>query len=236
VEQSLIQFNKIREIRHVQHATEHCSTSEHQICTLTNINITDVSCFIFPNNNFNLYLKMLTKFKKQITSLEASKKFPAFNSTKVTSHTIHYSTGGCFLGCSASIIRTMIMDVARGSETSVRFYQTTRRYNPEDSHLHIRRSDNLKPYLIHYKISPLELPMKELNSVRKFKPYCFNIHNYYPPYILNLLSVLLLLQTFRLTFCIYFCYPACTIPELIVLIKRSKKIILFIRFLELRVG
>jgi hypothetical protein len=30
------------------------------------------------------------------------------------------------------------------SETSVNVYQTTRRYNPEDSHLHTRRRENLK--------------------------------------------------------------------------------------------
>jgi hypothetical protein len=31
----------------------------------------------------------------------------------------------------------MMMEVARTSETLVNFYQTTRRYNPEDSHLHL---------------------------------------------------------------------------------------------------
>jgi hypothetical protein len=30
------------------------------------------------------------------------------------------------------------------SETSVNFFQTTRRYNPEDSHFHTRRRENLK--------------------------------------------------------------------------------------------
>jgi hypothetical protein len=34
------------------------------------------------------------------------------------------------------------------SETSVNFYQTTRRYNPEDSHLHTHRRENLKSYII----------------------------------------------------------------------------------------
>jgi hypothetical protein len=38
----------------------------------------------------------------------------------------------------ASIIMAMsdlMMEAARTSETLVNFYQTTRRYNPEDSHL-----------------------------------------------------------------------------------------------------
>jgi hypothetical protein len=33
------------------------------------------------------------------------------------------------------------------SETSVDFYHTTRRKNPEDSHLHTRRRENLKSNL-----------------------------------------------------------------------------------------
>jgi hypothetical protein len=37
---------------------------------------------------------------------------------------------GCLLGCSA-----LMMEASRTSETLVNFYQTTRRYNPEDSHL-----------------------------------------------------------------------------------------------------
>jgi hypothetical protein len=45
------------------------------------------------------------------------------------------------------IITALMMEVASSSETSVNFYQTTRRYNPEDSHLHSRRRENLKSYL-----------------------------------------------------------------------------------------
>jgi hypothetical protein len=36
------------------------------------------------------------------------------------------------------------MEAARTSETLVNFYQTTRRYNPEDSHLHTHRRKNPK--------------------------------------------------------------------------------------------
>jgi hypothetical protein len=32
---------------------------------------------------------------------------------------------------------TLMMKAASISETSVNFYQTTRRHNPEDSHLHV---------------------------------------------------------------------------------------------------
>jgi hypothetical protein len=54
--------------------------------------------------------------------------------------------------CAASIIALM-MEAARTSETLVKFYQTTRRYNPERSHLHSRRRENLKSYLRVYHSS-----------------------------------------------------------------------------------
>jgi hypothetical protein len=41
----------------------------------------------------------------------------------------------------------LIMETASISETSVNFYQTTQRNNPEDSDLHIRRRENLKSQL-----------------------------------------------------------------------------------------
>jgi hypothetical protein len=37
-----------------------------------------------------------------------------------------------------------MMEAESTSETSVNFYQTTRLNNPEDSHLHTRRRENLK--------------------------------------------------------------------------------------------
>jgi hypothetical protein len=43
----------------------------------------------------------------------------------------------------ASIVRAMMMEAPNTSETPVN-YQTTRRNNPEDSHLHTRRRENLK--------------------------------------------------------------------------------------------
>jgi hypothetical protein len=39
-----------------------------------------------------------------------------------------------------------MMEAASTSETSVNFYQTTRRYNPEDNHLHTRSRENLTQF------------------------------------------------------------------------------------------
>jgi hypothetical protein len=38
---------------------------------------------------------------------------------------------------------TLMIEAASTCETSVNFYQTTRRNNPEDSHIHTRRRENL---------------------------------------------------------------------------------------------
>jgi hypothetical protein len=42
----------------------------------------------------------------------------------------------------------LMMEAAKTSETLVNFYQTTRRYNPEDSHLRTHRRENLKSYTV----------------------------------------------------------------------------------------
>jgi hypothetical protein len=42
----------------------------------------------------------------------------------------------------------LMMEAAWSSETLLNFYQTTRRYNPEDSHLRTHHLENLKFYLI----------------------------------------------------------------------------------------
>jgi hypothetical protein len=39
--------------------------------------------------------------------------------------------------------KTAMMGAARTSETLVNFYQTTRRYNPEDSHLRTHRREKV---------------------------------------------------------------------------------------------
>jgi hypothetical protein len=43
-----------------------------------------------------------------------------------------------------AIIIALMMEAARTSETSVNFYQTTRRYNPQYSHVLTRRRENPK--------------------------------------------------------------------------------------------
>jgi hypothetical protein len=45
-------------------------------------------------------------------------------------------------------LAALMMEAARTSETLVNFYQTTRHYNPEDSHLCIHHHENLKSYKI----------------------------------------------------------------------------------------
>jgi hypothetical protein len=42
------------------------------------------------------------------------------------------------------------METASTSETSVNFYLTTRRKDPEDNHLHNRRCENLKSHTFIY--------------------------------------------------------------------------------------
>jgi hypothetical protein len=46
----------------------------------------------------------------------------------------------------ACALIALMMEAARTSETSVNFYQTARRNNPEDSCLHTRRRENLKSH------------------------------------------------------------------------------------------
>jgi hypothetical protein len=63
------------------------------------------------------------------------------------------------------------MEAARTSETLVNFYQTTRRYNPKDSHLCTHHHENLKSHIINtkYEISKnlpdLNIYERERNDV-----------------------------------------------------------------------
>jgi hypothetical protein len=59
---------------------------------------------------------------------------------------LHWLTGSYisnqFHAC--GILIALTMEAARTSEKLVNFYQTTRRYNPEDSRLYTHRRENLK--------------------------------------------------------------------------------------------
>jgi hypothetical protein len=57
-----------------------------------------------------------------------------------------------------------MMEAARASETLVNFYQTTRRYNPEDSRLRTHRRENLKSYIL--ILSYIGLPNGTFSSVK----------------------------------------------------------------------
>jgi hypothetical protein len=46
------------------------------------------------------------------------------------------------------LLIALMMESARTSETLVNFYQTTRCYNPEDSHLRTHHRENLIPYFL----------------------------------------------------------------------------------------
>jgi hypothetical protein len=48
------------------------------------------------------------------------------------------------------------MEAVQTTETLVNSYQSTRRYNPEDSHLHSHRHENLKSYLATMEIRALK--------------------------------------------------------------------------------
>jgi hypothetical protein len=54
---------------------------------------------------------------------------------------------GCPLSSGQWVLIALMMEAVRTSETLVNFYQTTRRYNPDDSHLRNHRRENLKSYL-----------------------------------------------------------------------------------------
>jgi hypothetical protein len=80
----------------------------------------------------------------------------------------------------ASIIREMrvslialMMGAARTSETLVNVYQTTRHYNPEDSHLRTHRRENLKSYFVDRCLGHAGLE---------------SAHHRHPPYLNILLS------------------------------------------------
>jgi hypothetical protein len=55
----------------------------------------------------------------------------------------------------------LMMEAAVTSEKSVNFYQTTRGNNPEDSHLHTRRRENLKSHSFDEVLGELYIKYKQ---------------------------------------------------------------------------
>jgi hypothetical protein len=64
----------------------------------------------------------------------------------------------------------LMMEAASTSETLVNFYQTTWRYNPEDSHLRTHHRENLKSYL-HFIIYSLSFVVLLCGCVKDIHAY-----------------------------------------------------------------
>jgi hypothetical protein len=62
-------------------------------------------------------------------------------------------------------------EAARYSETLVNFYQTTRRYNPEDSHLRTHRRENLKPKTLYIFKFSRKWPSNTETETRRLLQY-----------------------------------------------------------------
>jgi hypothetical protein len=54
----------------------------------------------------------------------------------------------CKINRGACSLIALMMEAGSTSQTSVNFYQATRRNNPENSHLHTRRPENLRSHLV----------------------------------------------------------------------------------------
>jgi hypothetical protein len=67
-------------------------------------------------------------------------------------------------------ISTLMMEAVQTSETLVNSYQSTWCYNPEDSHLHSHRHENLKSHLtLNLRLTSLKRLTASLLPTRKFK-------------------------------------------------------------------
>jgi hypothetical protein len=71
------------------------------------------------------------------------------------------------------------MDTVQTYETLVNSYQSTRRYNPEDSHLHSRRRENLKSYptASHLKSAVKPTPETTRNRYIKYTSAMDYVHH-----------------------------------------------------------
>jgi hypothetical protein len=92
----------------------------------------------------------------------------------------------------------LMMEEARTSETLVIFYQTTRRYNSEDSHFLTHRRENLKSYLYIVELfgkvlisgEQVNIWKKAVVTYLKYPRICLdgvfgNVKNYLTPHLLG---------------------------------------------------
>jgi hypothetical protein len=70
------------------------------------------------------------------------------------------------------IVITLMMEAANTSETSVNFYQTTRRNNSEDSHLQLYRSVTYSNFFADERITTSENPVSKLTCVMTVRFTC----------------------------------------------------------------
>jgi hypothetical protein len=63
-----------------------------------------------------------------------------------------------------------MMEAASISKTSINFYQTSRRNNPEDSHRHIHRRENLTSHLV---LSELETSLDQSGTEQLWETALF---------------------------------------------------------------
>jgi hypothetical protein len=127
-----------------------------------------------------------------------------------------------------------MMKAARTSETLVNFYQTARRYNPEDSHLPILRCFSFIFYSffffaalghrlvclvvkskVHYRVhkSPPLVPILiHMNPIHTLTLYLFKISLIIYPHIYTWASyVTSSLQIFLLQICVHFSFSSCVL-------------------------
>jgi hypothetical protein len=64
------------------------------------------------------------------------------------------------------------MEAAKSSEKLVNFYQITRRFNPEDSHLRTNRRENLKSYILKH-VYAVKMMASLIVKLRVFKRHIF---------------------------------------------------------------
>jgi hypothetical protein len=88
----------------------------------------------------HIFLRLMFPF----TGLEYPQNIDERNLRQNT--TAFWDVASCSLVEVYRPVIALMMETSSTSETSVNFYQSIRRNNPQDSHLHTRRRENLKPH------------------------------------------------------------------------------------------